>query len=68
MIDQLTIDDSKIFTDTSLFKLVNETRKIDYLVLHHTGYEDPNYAIQTYQQYGVSAHYLVNQEGDIFRL
>jgi N-acetyl-anhydromuramyl-L-alanine amidase AmpD len=64
----LEIDESKIFTDPATFTPVNQTRQIDYLILHHTGYNDTDYAIQIYRQYGASAHYLINQEGNIFRL
>ncbi len=68
MSEDLIINESKIFTDPSLFGVVNAIRAVKYLVFHHTGCQNPDRAIGMYQQYGVSAHYLIDQKGVIFRL
>ena len=51
-----------------MFKPFDGVRKISHLILHHTGYNNTDAAIQIYKDYGVSAHYLIDLDGNIFRL
>jgi N-acetyl-anhydromuramyl-L-alanine amidase AmpD len=63
------IDKTRLFTDPSLFTTSNRGREnITHIVLHHTGYEDVNFVIQTYADAGVSAHYVIDFEGNIIQL
>lgn len=63
------IDESRIFTDPKLFTASNRNKKnITHIVFHHTGYQDPDFAVQIYKDYGVSTHYLIDFNGNILRL
>lgn len=53
------------------FKFYKGKRKVDFLVLHHVGSNELNNigaSIDVFREYGVSAHYIISQEGVIYQL
>ena len=62
----MLIDKSKKFSE--FFEKKDEDRKIDFLVLHHVGATSAEHAIEQFKEYGVSAHFLINEDGKVFEL
>lgn len=60
------INTDKIFLEH--FKKHSENRKIHHLVLHHVGAKNCDEAIDLFKKYGVSAHYIIDKNGEIFQL
>jgi len=66
---QLEINKDFLFKEH--FKPYRGKRKVDFLVLHHVGSSELNNigaSIDVFKKYGVSAHYIVSQEGVIYQL
>jgi N-acetylmuramoyl-L-alanine amidase len=64
----LDINLNYLFTQPNLFKIPEEKRSINNLIFHHTAFLDAQTAIDIYKQYGVSTHYLIDEDGNIFQL
>jgi len=46
----------------------DESRKVDFLVIHHTQAGSIEESVDLYKEHEVSAHYLINQGGEVFSL
>lgn len=62
----IPIDRSKKFT--KYFDKVDEGRVIDFIILHHIEAKSVDHAIDQLTQHGVSAHFLIAENGGIFEL
>lgn len=58
---ELQVGDQKMYK-----KLAN--RVVDFVVIHHTQANSTDEAIKMYKNYGVSAHYVIDEIGGIFLL
>jgi len=61
----MIINRSKIFSDNFL---VQDTRKIDFIILHHIAAKNIDTAIALLKKHEVSSHYIINQNGEVFQL
>ena len=66
MSKMIIIDRSKKFLQ--FFDKENETRKVDFLVLHHIEASSIDHALEQFQQHQVSSHFLIDEDGKIFEL
>jgi N-acetylmuramoyl-L-alanine amidase len=62
----MEINKSKKFND--FFDKILETRKIDFLVLHHIEATSVDHTIKLLKEYQVSSHFLIDEFGEIFEL
>lgn len=62
----MKINKSKKFTE--FFDEVKSWRQIDFLVLHHVQASSSDHAIEQFKNYQVSAHFLIDEAGEIFEL
>jgi len=60
------INNSKKFDE--FFTKSQENRKIDFLVLHHIEASSADHAIDQLRHFKVSAHFLIDEKGEIFQL
>lgn len=58
---------AQYYNDSMLFKDLDH-RDINMIVLHHTQCFDIDDAILMYKKYGVSVHYVIDENGEIFLL
>jgi len=66
MSKMILIERGKRFTE--FFDKKNETRKIDFLVLHHIQANSAEHAISMLKESQVSSHFLIEESGKIFEL
>lgn len=62
----MQINRSKKFSE--FFEKVFSPRKIDFLVLHHVEANSTEHAIEQFKEHQVSAHFLIDESGEIFEL
>ncbi len=62
----MQINNSKKFSE--FFEKVFSPRKIDFLVLHHVEANSAEHAIEQFKEHQVSAHFLIDESGEIFEL
>jgi len=62
----MLIDKSKKFSE--FFEKKNESRKINFLVLHHVEADSVEHAVEQFKEHGVSAHFLIAEDGKVFEL
>ncbi len=60
------INNSKKFSE--FFAKSPQKRQIDFLVLHHVAADSADHAIEQFKHFGVSSHYLIDENGEIFQL
>ena len=49
-------------------KTQNHNERIKFLVLHHTVSDSPADTIAAFNAGGVSAHYIVGKDGDVYKV
>ncbi len=62
----MKINQSQKFTE--FFEKQNSVRKVDFLVLHHVEANSVEHAIAQFREHQVSAHFLIDEAGEIFEL
>lgn len=62
----MKINLTKKFTD--FFTQSTSARKIDFVVLHHVEANSVEHAIEQFEQHQVSAHFLIDENGEVFLL
>ncbi|MES2960789.1 MAG: N-acetylmuramoyl-L-alanine amidase [Pseudomonadota bacterium] len=62
----MLINKSKKFSE--FFEKKEGDRKIDFLVLHHVEADSVEHAIEQFEEHGVSAHFLIAEDGKVFEL
>lgn len=64
----MPININKKFLFNEFFNKSEAPRKIEHLVLHHIAAETVQKAIDELKKHQVSAHYIIDREGEIFQL
>ena len=64
----MQINKDKKFTEFFDALSAKQFRKIDFLVLHHVAANSADHAIEMFKECRVSAHFLVDEAGNIFEL
>ena len=62
----MLINQSKKFSQ--FFEIPKKPRQIDFLVLHHVQANSAIHAVEQFKQHQVSAHFLIDELGEIFQL
>ncbi len=62
----MLINQSKKFSQ--FFEITKKPRQIDFLVLHHVQANSAIHAVEQFKQHQVSAHFLIDELGEIFQL